>query len=89
MEESIFIQRNISHYEAILKLKLDAQTRAAICRLLAEAEHSLAVATSLEQSAPGLQSGASSAAWESAEASECDTDTSPGADILTFRARAR
>jgi hypothetical protein len=44
-EDAVFIQRDISHYGAMLKLHMGGESRAALMRLLAEAEHKLAVAT--------------------------------------------
>lgn len=43
-EDTHFIQRDISHYGAMLKLRMGDQSRAALLRLLAEAEHKLAFA---------------------------------------------
>ncbi len=42
-EDPIFIRRDISHYEAMLKLHMSDESRAALLRLLAEAERKLAV----------------------------------------------
>jgi hypothetical protein len=44
-EEPVFIERQISHYGAVLKLDLNAGTRANALGLLAEAEQSLTKAT--------------------------------------------
>jgi len=44
-EEPIFIQRNISHYGAMLKLHMCDENRAIIEHLLAGAEQNLAAAT--------------------------------------------
>ena len=44
-EDPFFIKREISHYEAMLNLHMSDESRAALRRLLAEAEHKLDVAT--------------------------------------------
>jgi hypothetical protein len=48
MEDSIFIQRDISHYGAMLKLYMDDKSRANLERLLAEAKQKLALVTASE-----------------------------------------
>jgi hypothetical protein len=48
MEDAFFIEREISLYRAMLKLYMGDVSRAAIKRLLAEAEYKLAVVTGLE-----------------------------------------
>ncbi len=45
MEDPIFIQRDISHYRAMLKLYMRDDSRANVERLLAEATQRLAAAT--------------------------------------------
>jgi hypothetical protein len=44
-EDPFFMKRDISHYGAMLKLYMSDESRAALTRLLAEAEHKLSVAT--------------------------------------------
>jgi hypothetical protein len=44
MEDPIFIERDISHYGAMLKLYMGEESRATLERLLAEARQKLAVA---------------------------------------------
>lgn len=46
LDDTFFIERNISHYEAMLKLQVSQQSRGLLMRLLAEAEHKLLVCTS-------------------------------------------
>jgi hypothetical protein len=41
-DERYIIKANIAHYEAMLKLEIDAEKRSTIQRLLAEAEEVLA-----------------------------------------------
>jgi hypothetical protein len=48
MEDAFFIAREMSHYGAMLKLYMGDESHAALMRLLAEAEHKLAVVTSLQ-----------------------------------------
>ena len=48
MEDPIFIQRDISHYGAMLKLYMCDECRANLERLLAEARQRLAMAAALE-----------------------------------------
>jgi len=48
MEDSIFIQRDISHYGAMLKLYMGDQSRANLERLLSEAKQKLVLANALE-----------------------------------------
>jgi hypothetical protein len=47
MEDPFFIQREISHLRAMLKLKMGGESRAKIERLVAEAEQKLLVATDM------------------------------------------
>jgi hypothetical protein len=47
MEDPFFIQREISHLKAMLKLKMGGKSRAKIERLVAEAEQKLLVATDM------------------------------------------
>jgi hypothetical protein len=48
MEDPSFIQGDISHYGAMLKLYMGDESRAALERLLADAKQKLAMATALE-----------------------------------------
>jgi hypothetical protein len=50
MEDSIFIRRDPSHYGDVLKLHMGDESRAALERLLADANQKLAMATALEVS---------------------------------------
>ena len=47
-EESVIIEMNIAHYEALLKLDLDDSKRSAVSRLLAEATEQLAYTNRLK-----------------------------------------
>jgi hypothetical protein len=51
-EEPIFIQMDISHYGAMLKLKVDEEDRATVTRLHAEAERKLATCAQCEETVP-------------------------------------
>jgi hypothetical protein len=44
-EDAFFLKLNISHHRAMLKLHMSDESRAALMRLLADAEHKLDVAT--------------------------------------------
>lgn len=46
-EDPFFLKREISHYEAMLKLHMSDESRAALMRLVADAEHKLDVATAM------------------------------------------
>jgi hypothetical protein len=46
MEDEFFIEREISYYRAMLKLRMCDKNRAALMRLLTEAEHKLTEVTS-------------------------------------------
>jgi len=47
-EDPFFIQMNIAHYGAMLKLGMDDEKRSLVERLLAEAKRDLALTTALK-----------------------------------------
>jgi hypothetical protein len=60
MEEPYILKMNIAHYRAVLTLRLDDNKRAAIQRLLAEAESELALTRDGRATASGAAARASS-----------------------------
>jgi hypothetical protein len=59
-EDPLFIRRDISHYEAMLKLRMADENRATLMRLLVEAERELAAATGRGE---GQTSSAATCQW--------------------------